>query len=201
MPIKCVFFDFDDVLRSWEYQLDGIEENFGIPLQVFRDVAFAPENLDAAITGVITDEEWRTGVCSILVARFPELDARGAWDTWSSRTGELIPETLEVIHECKSKVPIGMISNATSRLPRDLKYHGIFELFNYVINTSEIGITKPNPEVYVHATSVAGVEPHEAFFTDDKAENVDAAVKLGWSGHVFKNADGLRAALIEAEVL
>ena len=81
MAIKCAFFDFDDVLRSWEYELDDIEETYGIPLDVFREVAFAPENLLPAIYGEVTDEEWRGKVCQILIDRFPDKDAKGAWDT------------------------------------------------------------------------------------------------------------------------
>ncbi len=199
--IKCVFFDFDEVLRSWEYQLDGLEENFGIPLAVFREVAFAPENLDPAITGLVTDEQWRGRVKQILVNRFPELDAEGAWETWSGRTGVLIPEVLELIREVKTRVQIGMISNATSRLDQDMRYHGIDDLFDYVINTSEIGIVKPAAAVFLQALKVAQIRPENAFFTDDKPENVEGATNLGFTGHVFENAAGLRAALVEAGVL
>ena len=201
MAIKCAFFDFDDVLRSWEYELDGIEENFGIPLNVFREVAFAPENLLPAIRGEVTDEEWRGKVCQILIDRFPDKDAQGAWDTWSVRKGELIPEVLEIIRACKSKIPIGMMTNASSRLNDDLKFHGIDDLFDYVINASEVGSIKPEPRIYLHALQVAGIEPNEAFFADDKAKNVEAAVELGYVGHVFESADGLRAALVDAGVL
>lgn len=201
MPIKCVFFDFDDVLRTWEYQLDGIQEKFGIPLSVFCEVAFASENLEPAITGQVTDEMWRGRVRSILVDRFPDLDAGGAWDMWSNRTGVLIPEVLELIKETKSRVKIGMISNATSRLNQDLRHHGIFELFDYIINTSEIGVVKPSSLVFLHALKTAGLRPEEAFFTDDKAENVEGATNLGIVGHVFENATGLRTALTDAGVL
>jgi len=199
--IKCVFFDFDDVLRNWDYELDGLEENFGIPLDVFREIAFAPENVGPAIRGEISDEEWRNGVCQKLVERFPQLDAVGAWKVWSTRTGEIVPEVLEIITACKSNVPIGMMTNATSKLNYDLKIHGIDDLFDYVVNASEIGSIKPEPAIFLHALKLAGIEPYEAFFTDDKAENVEAAVQLGYIGHVFENAAGLRAALTDAGVL
>ena len=70
-----------------------------------------------------------------------------------------------------------------------------------MINTSEVGAIKPEPEIYLHALEVAGVEPNEAFFTDDKAVNVEAAVRLGFTGYVFDNASGLREALVSAGVL
>jgi putative hydrolase of the HAD superfamily len=199
--IKCVFFDFDEVLRSWEYALDGLEDEFGVPLSAFREVALAPENVGLAITGQVTDEEWRGRVRKILTERFPDHDVAGAWQAWENRPGVITPDVLELIHECKKHVRVGMISNATSRLNSDLRHHGLDNLFDYVINTSEIGITKPAATVYEHAVKVAEIQPEEAFFTDDKTENVEGATNLGWTGHVFKNAAGLRTALVDAGVL
>ena len=60
--IKCVFFDFDGVLRNWEYDQESLDAVFGIPIDVFREVAFAPENVVPAVRGEITDEEWRANV-------------------------------------------------------------------------------------------------------------------------------------------
>lgn len=199
--IKCVFFDFDDVIRTWEYQLNGLEEEFGVPLSAFRRVAFASEILEPAITGQVSDEMWRERVRQILVTQFPDSDADGAWQAWVSRHGVLIPEALDVVKETKSQVNIGMISNATSRLNSDLRHHGIFDLFDYVINTSEIRVAKPAAQVYLHALKAADLRPEEALFTDDKAVNVEAATNLGIVGHVFTSADGLRTALVEAGVL
>ncbi|MDG0866263.1 HAD-IA family hydrolase [Candidatus Lucifugimonas marina] len=201
MPIKCVFFDFDDVIRSWEYQLDGLEEEFGIPISAFREIAFAPDTLGPAITGQVSDEMWRDRVRKVLTPRFPDKDANGAWKVWESRNGVIIPEVLDVVKEVKTKVPIGMISNATSRLNSDLRIHDLYDLFDYVINTSEIGIVKPAAAVYLHALKTAELRTEEAFFTDDKAVNVEGATNLGIVGHVFENAAGLRAALVDAGVL
>lgn len=161
--IKCVFFDFDEVLRSWEYALDGLENEFGVPLSAFREVAFAPENVGLAITGQVTDEEWRKRVRQILIERFPDRDAAGAWQAWVSRDGVINPEVLELIKECKKHVRVGMISNATSRLSDDMRHHGIDKLFDYVINTSEIGVIKPDAAVYEHTVKVAEIQPKEAW--------------------------------------
>jgi putative hydrolase of the HAD superfamily len=199
--IKCVFFDFDGVLRNWEYEMDGLEENYGIPLEAMREIAFAPENVKRAVRGEITDEEWRANVGRILARRFPEKDAAGATKFWDSRIGELVPEVLEIIKECKSKLPVALLSNATSKLNQDLKSLGISDLFDYVVNASEIGSIKPEPEIFARAVELVGISPNEAFFTDDKPENVEVAKRLGWTGHLFENASGLRSALAAADVL
>lgn len=54
------------------------------------------------------------------------------------------------------------------------------ELFDAVIDSSEIGIRKPNPAIYrVALEAVGGVEPGEAVFLDDAEGNVIAARRLG----------------------
>ena len=201
MPIKCAFFDFDGVLRTWKYDRETLERLFGIPVDAFDEAAFSPESVIRAIRGEITDEEWRAGIGRILAERYPDKDVAGAMAHWSSHYGVLVPEVLEIVQACKSNVAIGLMTNATSALDQHMESLGIAGLFDYVINASEVGSIKPEPEIYVHALKVAGVEAQEAFFTDDRPENIDAAIRLGWIGHVFEDTDGLRAALINAGAL
>ena len=199
--IKCVFFDFDGVLRNWEYDWATIGDLYGISLDAFREVAFAPENVVPAVRGEITDEEWRANVGRILKTRFPGRDVEGALEFWSGRTGELAIEVLEIVRECKSKLPVALMTNATSKLNQDLESLGIADLFDHVINASEVGSVKPESEIYLYALKLVGIEPHEAFFTDDMRENVEVAAQLGYVGHVFETPEGLRTALTKAGVL
>ncbi len=201
MAIKCVFFDFDGVLRNWEYEMDGLEENFGIPLASFREVAFSEDFVTPAIRGEITDPQWRSNVAEKLAELHPDKDAVGATKFWDTRIGELVPEVLSIVNECKAVTKVALFSNATSKLNQDMVSLGIANLFDYIVNASEIGWIKPEPEVYEQALKIAGVEVTEAFFTDDGEAQIEAALNLGWTGYHFKSAAGLRAALVDAGVL
>jgi putative hydrolase of the HAD superfamily len=201
MPIKCVFFDFDGVLRIWEYEEQQFEEMYGIPIDVIREVAFAPERLHPVVRGQITNDEWRSGVAEELKTRYQSTQVDTAMADWNSRNGRLIPEAIEIARECKKVVPIALFSNATTRLPWELEQHGLTDFFDYVINASDTGYMKPEPEIYQYAVELVGIKPSEAFFTDDTPKNVEAATSLGWTGHVFKNAAGLPTALVDAGVL
>ncbi len=201
MTVKCVFFDFDGVLRHWDPGIYGIEEKFGIPLDAVREAAFSKDSVDPAVRGVITDEEWRSNVVSRLATLYPDKDAQGVVNHWSSFTGELVPEVLSIIKECKAVTKVALFTNATSRLNQDLKALGIDELFDYVVNASEAGSVKPEPEIYKYALNLAGVDSAEAFFVDDREKMIATAVQLGWTGYLFGTAAGLRAALVDAGVL
>jgi putative hydrolase of the HAD superfamily len=201
MPIKCVFFDFDGVLRNWDYEANQLEEEHGIPRGGMWEVAFAPALVEPALRGEITDEEWRDSILVQLLAKFPDADVLGAVDTWESSYGVLVPEVLEITKECKKNVQIALFTNATSSLNHHLELLGIANLFDFVVNASETGFFKPEPEIYHHALEMVGMTVGEVFFTDDRRENIEIAEELGWSGHVFDTASELREALVDAGVL
>jgi len=45
---------------------------------------------------------------------------------------------------------------------------------------------------------MGGISASEVFFIDDSAANIDAAKGLGFVTHLFKNANDLQDAMIEA---
>jgi len=88
---------------------------------------------------------------------------------------------------------VALFSNATSSLNQEIESLGLTGLFDHIVNTSAIGSIKPEPEIYVSALKLVGIEAEESFFTDDRPVFIEAAVNLGWSGHVFNGAPGLRS--------
>jgi len=54
------------------------------------------------------------------------------------------------------------------------------ELFEVVVDSSEVGIRKPNPAIFLHALELLGVDdPAEAVFLDDSPGNVVGAQRAG----------------------
>jgi putative hydrolase of the HAD superfamily len=74
------------------------------------------------------------------------------------------------------------------------------ELFHAVLDSSEVGMRKPAPEIFHLALErVGGVAPGEALFLDDFPANVAAATRIGMRG-VLVEPD-LRTALAELDAL
>jgi epoxide hydrolase-like predicted phosphatase len=63
---------------------------------------------------------------------------------------------------------------------QDLKH-----LFEEVILSSDLGIVKPDPEIYIQALRQLNIQPSHAVFVDDRKANVDAAEALGIRSLVF----------------
>ncbi len=57
----------------------------------------------------------------------------------------------------------------------------------------ELGMVKPEPEIYLEAARRAGCRPDECVFIDDMPENVEAAAKLGMAGVVYRPETDLAA--------
>lgn len=73
------------------------------------------------------------------------------------------------------------------------------ELFDVVVDSSEVGMRKPNPAIYKHALALLGdVAPAEAVFLDDSPGNVDGARRAGLHAIYVEDPD---TALAELDAL
>lgn len=62
-------------------------------------------------------------------------------------------------------------------------------------------VLKPYPEIYRAFTATFGLEPGSCYFVDDKSENVQGAIDVGWSGFAFSgDASALATALRDVGV-
>jgi len=194
--VKTLLVDFDGVLRAWPPSVDhAIEERFQLPLGSIYAAAFADERLLPAITGLISDAEWRAAVADALRTAHPGRDADAAVRAWSRSPGQICAEPIDLIRRCRGRARVVLATNATSRLEDDLRALGIEDVFDVIANSSRIGCAKPDREFYRAALSLAGASSGDALIVDDKAANIDAAAQLGIAGHVYRSDRGLMETL------
>ncbi|MGO1001185.1 HAD family hydrolase [Lysobacter sp. CA196] len=198
---RVLLLDFDGVLRQWPDCDDAIEIAHGLPVGSLRRIAFVPALLDQALAGRITDEQWREQVAERLRATYPGSAAEAAVGQWSQPCGQLDTEVMALLDACRPDLRLVLVSNATTRLARDLQTLGLSERFDAVVNSSELGMIKPEPEIFRAAFARAGVEARQALFVDDDADNVAAAVELGAHGLRYRDCAGLRSWLEAADAL
>lgn len=195
---RALLIDLDGVIRLWRSQEDpAAEAAFGLPPGTVRRVAFAPERLLPAITGRLADAAWRAQIGVEIARQFPGADAAGAVSWWSSPYGEVDGAVVDLVRACRQRAAVVLVTNATSRLPDDLRRLGLAGAFDHVINSSVVGAAKPEPAIFGAALAAAGVEAAEALFVDDTPGHVAAARGLGLAAHHYIGAarlgDELRA--------
>lgn len=69
--------------------------------------------------------------------------------------------------------------------------------FDEIVDSSEVGMRKPEPEIYRHACAILGVETHEAVFLDDSPTNVEGARSVGLAGILVDDHEVAISALHE----
>ncbi|MFF3721723.1 HAD family hydrolase [Streptomyces erythrochromogenes] len=76
-------------------------------------------------------------------------------------------EVVALLRAVREVAPVALVSNATTRLERDLDRQGLAGLADRVVNTARIGVAKPDPRVYRIAAERLGVAIERCLFVDD----------------------------------
>jgi HAD superfamily hydrolase (TIGR01509 family) len=201
VPFRALLIDLDGVVRRWPDDDAALEQRCGLPRGALRRVAFAPELLLPAITGAVRDEDWRASVAEELQRRYPRSFVEEAVAHWSEPVGELDGTVMALLARRRAHLRVVIATNATTRLPGDLRALGLTDAFHAIANSSEVGFAKPAAQYFHQALALAGAGAAEALFVDDSHDNVAAAHALGIRAHHFTGVDGLARFLTEADVL
>ena len=76
--------------------------------------------------------------------------------------------------------------------PRDV----FEEMFDAVVISGEVGVRKPDAEIYLMAAKLVGLEPSDCVFVDDFRVNVDGAEKAGMKGILHRDSASTLAELV-----
>ena len=84
-----------------------------------------------------------------------------------------------VLRAKRAGLRTGLLSNSWGNTyPRE----GWDQMFDAVVISGEVGMRKPEPEIFAHVLDLLGVRAEETVFVDDLQQNVDAADALGLVG-------------------
>lgn len=73
--------------------------------------------------------------------------------------------------------------------------HDFWPLFEHASVSSELGVLKPDPRMYLHVIETGHLVAEECLFFDDVPRNVEGAETVGMVGRVFTDALTARADL------
>lgn len=185
--IRNVIFDFGGVLLNWRPQ-DVVAEMFQEPAvqdAVMRSVFRHPDWLELD-RGSLTETEAidrfanRSGVGSSLMQEMMER-LRDSLN--------LLPDTAMLVQTLAGHgVPVYGLSNMSTQTFELLKRrHEIWPLFNGIVVSGQVGMVKPEPEIFRHIVSEYELIPAETVIVDDLAANILAAHDLGFQTILFRD--------------
>lgn len=195
MRYRAVLCDVDGVLRHWP-PADDLELAHGLPLGTLAATAFVPERLIPAITGRITDEQWRADIEKAVAAicGAPAI-AQAFVAAWSDQLPTVDTSVVTLLAKVRRIVPVALVSNATTRLERDLERQGLSDLADAVVNSSRLGYAKPDARVYAQAARRVSAPVDRCLFIDDTTANVVAAHDIGMRAIHYRQLDDILDAL------
>jgi putative hydrolase of the HAD superfamily len=102
-------------------------------------------------------------------------------------------ELLAALHQGGTRV--ALLSNAGFDFSDPFRHSPMAQFFEAMFVSAEMGLIKPDPEIYRVTAAELGITLEQMVFIDNKKINVDAAVALGVTGHVFTTVAELRTFL------
>ncbi len=173
---------FDEFCRS-----EGLEE--GTVRRLFRDDPEALADLRRLEKGEVSEDEF--------AASFgPRLGVANTESLIERMFAGLGPEEamIETVRELRADgVRTGLISNSWGT--------GIYEpsmlsdLFDAVVISGDVGLHKPQPEIYELGVERLGVRASECVFVDDLRENVAGAEAVGMTAILHRDPEATIAEL------
>ena len=93
---------------------------------------------------------------------------------------EQVGATAELIVDLKAAgYNLFVLSNMSKEYIEYLRKMPVYQYFNKDIISCEVGLTKPETEIYKLLLDTLSLDPKQTIFIDDRKENVDAAAALG----------------------
>jgi epoxide hydrolase-like predicted phosphatase len=199
-PVTAVAFDFGGVLTHSAFGgLRDYERELGLaPDTLVREFRDGPEMARLEV-GETTARDFFKHVCvSTERAHGRRLDIRRL----AAAAGEgerLNPGMLTLVDQVRQHCPTALVTNNVAAAGWRDTFP--FELFSVVIDSSDVGVRKPDPAIYLELLRRVDRRPEQVAFVDDLPRNVDAAAALGLAPVLFTDEDSCRAELVRLGAL
>lgn len=185
--VRAVVFDIGGVLEitprtgateTWEGRF-GLRP--GELRERLRDV------FDAGAVGTIPEREVRRRTGELLGLDDAPVDAFMA-DLWREYLGTLNVELARYLGGLRPRYRTAMLSNSfVGARGREQRRYRFEELADLIVYSHEVGMSKPDPRIYLLTCERLGVRPAEAVFLDDAQLAVDGARAVGMQAILFED--------------
>jgi glucose-1-phosphatase len=200
--IRCIFFDLGKVLVDLDYSKfrDRMISLTGLKIEQLRAAFNAGDSVSKIELGLCSDREFLSEISGRIGVK---IDFGEFLEAWTGIFAERPLVSAAMLRDLSKVHSIWGISN-TNRMHFCFlrkRFRFLEDHFQGWILSYEVGLAKPDPAIFRLALRKAGVAAFEALFIDDRAENVESALKLGMDALQFKNPDQLIGALQERGIL
>ncbi|KEY57242.1 glucose-1-phosphatase [Serratia sp. DD3] len=177
-------FDLGNVIVDIDFKrVLGVWSNLsGVPLATLSDRFSMGEIFQQHERGEVSDEEFAEKLCAEMgIGLSFEQFAAG----WQAVFVSLRPEVIDIMHRLRSEGHRVVVLSNTNRLHCDYwpqHYPEVAEAADHLYLSQDIGMRKPDANIYQYVLKAENTPADQAVFFDDVAANVAAAKALGIEG-------------------
>ena len=200
MTVQAVIFDIGNVLIEWQPER-FYDASIGPDRRraMFADVDLHAMNDRVDSGGGFADEIARTA------RDFPDhAEAILMWHShWLDMARPEIPHSVRLLRALRARgMPVFALSNfGLEPFGMARGVYPFLDEFDRLFLSGAMGVTKPAPRIYQMLEEGCGLPPAALLFTDDRAENIEAAASRGWQTHLFDGPEGWANRLIAEGLL
>jgi putative hydrolase of the HAD superfamily len=182
---SSVIFDWGGVLmRTEDYTpRHNWDQRLGLPLGTVESIVHGVKAWQQAQLGKLDlDMYWMEVGTKLGLNANQLVELRQDFYRGDRLDGNLVT----LIHRLRKRsFSVGLLSNNTYELKGELAKAGLYDLFDAVVISAEIGVMKPAPAAYYAILERLNTAPQEAIFIDDSPVNVAAAQVIGMEAILF----------------
>jgi putative hydrolase of the HAD superfamily len=186
VTVRAALFDFGGVILSSPFDAFArYERDCGLPEGFIRTLNATNPDTNAWARFERSEVDFDE-FCDLF-----EAEAKAAGQVLDARevmpllAGEVRPAMVEAVRRCSRRLKTALLTNnwvsLGERPPEGRAAHrdDVLGMFDAVIESSRIGVRKPDVRFYEIACETLGIEPREAVFLDDLGVNLKPARAMG----------------------
>jgi putative hydrolase of the HAD superfamily len=104
-------------------------------------------------------------------------------------TTRSVRDNLSLLSELSRRYELGIVSNFYGNLPRVCEDLGLRPLFGVIVDSTEVGWTKPDPRIFTHALAKLGLLADAATFVGDSLPRDMAGARGVGMAHIWLTAE------------
>ena len=186
VSIEAILFDLGGVILRTEHQAprEHLAERLDLSYEDLVRLVFESESARKASLGMIPAQKHWENVAARLSR--PASEIGRIRDEFFG--GDILDrELLALIRSLRPARRTGLISNAWLDLRDYVVKNRFADAFDSIIISAEVGLLKPDPQIFALALRQLGATPQQAVLVDDTLANVEAANNLGMRGLLFQS--------------
>jgi len=185
VPINGIIFDYGGVILDMRWDIAReLALDHGLGERAIVETLYGSDTWRQVETGRGDREAWlveaHTKLEQMAGKPVPPLHTH-----WREKQ-HLIDANVALIGRLRPAYKTALLSNADETLRDRLRSFGLERLFDGIVISADVGMAKPEPEIYALAAESIGLPAAECVFVDDMESNIAAARSAGMQGVYYR---------------